>query len=131
MNINLRKITALLPKEAARKLNNRYFAEHLRSFLFIVFVLIAGILLQLLVFLNGKYKKVQNNYEKTLKTYVYWSSVASQYPNIPDILYNASLSALTMGREDVALSYLNKSIQIDPLFDKAIALRDLIIGNKK
>ncbi len=62
---------------------------------------------------------------------MYWSSVASQYPNIPDILFNAAVSAMTMGRNDVALAYLNKSIQIDPLFTKAITLRNLLTENKK
>jgi hypothetical protein len=38
---------------------------------------------------------------------------------------------MTMGRNDVALAYLNKSIQIDPLFTKAITLRNLLTENKK
>ncbi len=131
MKLNLRTFTAQLPKGVVKRLNNKYFAEHLRSFLFVVLLILAGILLQLLVFLNKKYSQAKVNYQKTLKNYTYWSSVASQYPNIPDILYNAGVSAIAMGREDVALGYLNKAIQIDPLFAKAIELRDSLIGNKK
>ena len=131
MQINLRTFTAILPKELIKKLNNKYFAEHLRSFLFVVLVILAGILLQLLVFLNKRYNIAEIKYQKTLKNYMYWSSVASQYPNIPDILFNAAVSAMTMGRNDVALAYLNKSIQIDPLFTKAITLRNLLTENKK
>lgn len=131
MKLNLRTFTAQLPKGGVKRLNNKYFPEHLRSFLFVVLLILAGILLQLLVFLNKKYSQAKVNYQKTLKNYTYWSSVASQYPNIPDILYNAGVSAIAMGREDVALGYLNKAIQIDPLFAKAIELRDSLIGNKK
>lgn len=50
-----------------------------------------------------------------------------QYPNIPDILYNASLSAFNIGQKQQAIEYIEKAIEIDPLFNKAYQLRKEIL----
>jgi len=57
------------------------------------------------------------------KNYSYWESLAEQYPNEPDILFNAGKSAYENGRKEAALKFIEKALQMDPLFEKAIDLK--------
>lgn len=91
-------------------------------------VISAGILLQFLVYLNQKSIAAEKEYDAKMKEFSYWSSVASQFPNIPDILFNASLSAFETGNTSEALHLIDKALNIDPVFKKAQDLRDEIIG---
>lgn len=110
MNNYFRKITALLPKG---------IETHLRSFLFLFFVILAGAILQILVTLNGKYLEYRKNYAQKIEEYEFWSSVVRQYPNIPDVLFNASISAYNAGKKSESDEYIKKALRIDPLFKKA------------
>lgn len=123
----LRKITAQLPKGYRKYVTNRYLALYLRNFLLLFFLLTAGILLQILVNLNARYELVKKDHAKKIYEYRYWSGVVTQFPNIPDILYNASLSAYNAGMKNEALKNIEKALKIDPLFQKALRLRSEII----
>ena len=123
MVFNFRTITALLPKGLRKLLSNKYLAIHIRGYFFLFFVLLALVLLQLLVFLNARHQLARDNYAQKTKEYKYWTGVVSQFPNIPDILYNASLSAFNVGEDIEAKLYLSRALKIDPLFEKAIELR--------
>lgn len=125
MYIFLRRITNLFPKTNGNYIN-RQVASQLRALLFITLVICAGILLQTLVFLDQKALFAKREYEANLKQFRYWSGVASQFPNIPDILYNASISALNVGKSAEALRYIDHAIQIDPLFKDAQKLKELL-----
>lgn len=116
-----RRITDLLP-------NSGQIAYRLSSFFFLLFLILAGILLQTLVFLNGKTLSAREQYESRARDYQYWSSVAAQYPKIPDVLYNASLSALNDNKKKEAEEYIDKALQLDPLFRKATELKNEIIS---
>lgn len=118
-----RKITALLPNEFFGHITNKHVAIQLRALLFFILVICAGILLQILVFLDQKLIYAKKEYEGNAKQFRYWSGVALQFPNIPDILYNASVSALNVGKISEAARYLDKALQIDPLFKDARELR--------
>lgn len=115
----LRKITDLLP-------NKGQIAYRLSSFFFLLFLILAGILLQTLVFLSGKTLVAREQYENHAKDFQYWSSVAAQYPTIPDVLYNASLSALNDNKKKEAIEYIDRALQLDPLFKKATELKNEI-----
>lgn len=119
MKINIRIITAHLPKGQ--------IAYRLSSFFFLLFLILAGILLQTLVFLNNKTLTARNQFELKTKDYMYWSSVALQYPAIPDVLYNAALSALNDNKKKEALEFVEKALQLDPLFKKAMELKNEIV----
>lgn len=123
MSSFFRRITALLPKEIFGYVTNRHVATQLRALLFFILVIWAGILLQTLVFLDQKIIYAKREYETNAKQFRYWSGVALQFPNIPDILYNASVSALNVGKISEAIQYLDKALQIDPLFKDARELR--------
>lgn len=128
MNVYFRKITALLPKKLVKNITNSYVVSHVRTILFVMLVIGAGILLQMLVYLNQRTIIAKKDYEVKIKEFNYWSSVASQFPNIPDILYNASLSALSIGKTKEALRLIDKALIIDPVFKKARDLRNEIVG---
>ncbi len=116
-----RRITDLLP-------NNGQIAYRLSSFFFLLFLILAGILLQTLVFLSGKTLSAREQYENRARDYKYWSSVATQYPTIPDVLYNASLSALNDNKKKEAQEFVNKALLLDPTFKKATELKKEIIS---
>ena len=125
--MNFRTITALLPKRAIKSLNNRYFIIHLRTFFFVILVVLAGVMLQILVLLNQRYIDAKKVFEAKRSEFVYWEAVVAQYPAIPDVLYNASVSALKAGLKDEALRLLDRAITIDPLFKKALELKKEIL----
>jgi Tfp pilus assembly protein PilF len=78
------------------------------------------------VFLDRKVIAAKKDYEVNIKQFRYWSGVASQFPNIPDILYNASVSSLNVGKTSEAKLYIDKALQIDPLFKQARELKKLL-----
>ena len=116
MKIIPRKITVLLPK--------RYLAVYIRDFSFLVLVIVMCVLLTMLVALEKRLQFENHKNEASMKEYKYWKSVSEQFPNVPDILYNASLGAIKVGKNKEAFGYASKAIQLDPLFKKAIELRD-------
>lgn len=75
--------------------------------------------------------KTKYSYEKKRSDFTYWTGTASQFPNMPDILYNAAVSAYNAGQGGVAISYLDKALQLDPLFGKAQEFKKEIINGTK
>jgi len=128
MQKNLRRITAYLTRVKRNKkwINRKYIAHHLRAYLFLVFLILVFVLLQILVLLNTHYLKTKINYENKQKEFSYWQRVVVQFPNIPDILYDAALSAYNVGKMKEAIIYLDRALQVDPLFKKAIDLKNEI-----
>ncbi len=127
MKFNYRNISALLPKRYTKIIKKSIFKYHLRDFLLVSLILIALFQLQILVLLNGEYKKDQIEYQSKIDNFRYWQEVSEQFPNIPDILYNASLSAFNAGNKTQALEYVEKALIIDPLFERASNLKKEII----
>lgn len=119
-----RKINALLPLKFLRKhVINRSVAISLRNYLSII-LFSQVILLIMVLFLAGfileKQKEIKSARDKN---YSYWLSVVNQYPNEPDILFNAGKSAYESGKKEIALKFIEKALQIDPLFEKAIQFK--------
>ena len=124
----IRTITALLPKGVKKYINSKYLVFYVRDFLFLLLLILVWIQLQLLVTLSKRSETAKHQYGAKMKNQHYWISVASQFPNVPDILYNAALSSFEFGKPNEALEYVNKSLQLDPLFKKALVLRNEITG---
>lgn len=114
-----RRFTAVLPSK-------KFIALYLRDYAFLVLIILMGFLLEILVDLTGKIRVAQAGQTEKVGQYQYWSGVASQYPTVPDILYNASLSAYNIGNMQQAKIYIEKALVLDPLFKKAQELRDKI-----
>ncbi len=124
MKINSRIITAIFPKKYKKYIKASSLAYHLRNFLLAVLILFALFQLQLLVILTNGYGNALAIHENKAKKYEYWKSVISQFPNVPDILYNTSLSAFNAGYKLEALDYVEKALRIDPLFEDAVKLKN-------
>lgn len=127
----LRKITALFPKSVAKYVINRHVAGRLRALLFLVLVICAGVLLQLLVYLDQKVADTKREFDANMREFHYWNTVAAQFPNVPDILYNASISSLNIGNGPQALYFLEKAVRLDPLFEKAQELKKRVVIGKE
>lgn len=113
-------------KGAHKYVYNRQLAVNVRNFLVVFLIILIGVLLQTLVFVNGRYNQVRAEFYDRQEEYRYWTNVVQQYPTVPDVLYNASLSALRVGDKDEALGFIKKAINIDPLFEKAYLLQNEI-----
>ncbi len=63
--------------------------------------------------------------------FVFWMERVEEYPNSPDVLYNAAIAAIELNKKETALKLVNKSIVLDPLFSNAINLQEEIISDAK
>lgn len=90
----------------------------------IVFVVTALLQIQILVNLGLKHGQFLKTKEIREREYEYWSSVANQFPNVPDILYNAGVASINVGKKEKALGFLDKALRLDPLFIEAQQLRN-------
>ncbi len=76
--------------------------------------------------MNTRYEMTKEIAHERAAEYEYWSGVATQFPNIPDVLYNAALSSYNAGKKNEAIKNLEKALLIDPLFKKAKVLQNEI-----
>lgn len=67
----------------------------------------------------------------TQERFYFWMEKVEEYPNSPDVLYNAASAAVLVGKKETALKLLQKSLRQDPLFKDAKVLRDSIIAESK
>ena len=51
-----------------------------------------------------------------------------EYPNSPDVLYNAAISANAINKNETALNLLKKALIYDPLFMEAKNLQEEIVN---
>lgn len=127
-----RRITVGLPNYINRYVSFRLLAYHMRDYFFLIFVLLVFAMLQILVILNNNLKDARTRYEVAMKDYRYWISVSTQFPAVPDIQYNASLSAYKVGERGEALRLIGNAIAIDPLFEKAHELKsEILLSSEK
>lgn len=129
-----RRIAALLPKgtrkgKKVKLFNKVYFVFYLKDFLFLVLAVQAFVLIIALFMLNQLYEQKKQKFDQREQKYIYWSKVSGEYPNAPDVLFNAAKSSYEFGETDKALSYIDKALKIDPLFIQGQKLQTEI-GNK-
>lgn len=58
--------------------------------------------------------------------FFYWMEKVDEYPNSPDVLYNAAISAVEINKKETALKLLNEALIFDPLFLDARNLQEEI-----
>jgi tetratricopeptide (TPR) repeat protein len=121
----LRNITGYLPKGVKR---NKYIVSYFKYFLFIVFSFQLMAFLAIVFFLNSSYLQKKSDYSKKIQNYKYWIGVADQFPNSPDIEFNAAKSSYDVGDLNKALEYADKALRTDPLFSQAQKLKNKIGG---
>lgn len=116
----------LLPKDFRKKwkqIFNRSFFHFLAQFLFLVLLSQVLLLIAVVFLLRSEYRQKMEQFVLREQERVYWARIAEQYPNAPDVLYNAALSTKNIGNEKEAIFYLEKAIKLDPLFMEARLLR--------
>lgn len=121
-----RKIAALLPKGFKKKLGivlNKYTMHHLARILFLIFLCCVVLLIGLIFLFREELRQKRQEYTMLYNQKIYWVNLAKQYPNAPDILYNAAISAKNIGNEKEAVDYLNQALKLDPLFMEARLLK--------
>lgn len=63
--------------------------------------------------------------------FFYWMEKVEEYPNSPDVLYNAAISANLIDKNETALNLLKKALTYDPLFIDAKNLQEEIIKDAR
>lgn len=120
-------VRRVLREKAKKNINKEHFVPYFLNFVLFVLIIQALISIIIIVALNKVLvKSSEVNYKKQ-QTNIYWGSVAGQYPNAPDVLFNAAKSSYEIGDRQKALFYVEKSLKIDPLFDKAQKLKNEIL----
>lgn len=95
--------------------------------MFFTFLLILLPLLGYLLFQFSKeYSAVSNERVVKEKALLYWESVITKYPNLPDAYYKAAVYALGLNKKEKALEFLQKAIFLDPEFKEAKLLEKAI-----
>lgn len=59
--------------------------------------------------------------------FYFWMEKVEEYPNSPDVLYNAAVSALEVNKNETALKLVKQALIYDPLFTEAKKLQEEII----
>ena len=73
--------------------------------------------------LTNSYLSQKEKQEK----FFFWMEKVGEYPNSPDVLYNAAVSADSINKNETALKLLKKAVELDPLFIEAKDFQEEII----
>ncbi len=133
-----RKITVSLPqrffetakvniKQALKKENLKLQSLRFGVLFLIVLFIFLGIYSILSYFEYVSIKETRMEAESNL---TYWEKVSRENPNAPDVYFQAGLYAAELSENQRALDYLNKAIELDPSFKKAIEFEKKILGEK-
>jgi len=120
----MKKIKKIISKSGLKR-------EHLSKNLLILmslFLLSTLIVMLFSIFvvqsvLTSSYLSIKERQDR----YDHWMGQVEEYPNSPDVLYNAAVSAVEVKKNETALNLLNKALIYDPLFEEAKDLQQEII----
>ncbi len=73
--------------------------------------------------LTSSYLSQKEKQEK----FFFWIEKVEEFPNSPDVLYNAAVVSVEVEKHETALKLLKKAIDFDPQFDEAKNLQKEII----
>lgn len=129
-NSYYRRITELLPKgtiNSWRKwVKKPLLKRNLYSY-FALFLLLAGIFLTIAAYILAvKYTAVRQRREVLLDELGKWERIVAVHPNYPDAYFKAAYYAFEVRDLRKALSYVGKSLVLDPEFSAAQKLKKLI-----
>lgn len=106
------------PKKSPRI--NRFFTEwYVFPIAFsIILVLIAGILGVQYVSLAQEYTVLQKERARAEEEVVFWEKVVEKYPDYRDAYFKIALLEYQLGNTQKSKDYLQKTLGLDPNFDK-------------
>lgn len=94
-------------------------------FLTLVVMLISIFVLQSVLTSSYSIEKQKQN------SFYYWMERVEEFPNSPDVLYNAAVSAYEIDKNETALRLLKNAIEKDPLFEDALKLQEKLVEEIK
>lgn len=97
---------------------------------FFLFSTLVVMLLGIFVLQDILTKSYLNQNERQNRFY-YWMERVEEFPNSPDVLYNAAVSAYEIDKNETALRLLKRAIEKDPLFIEAKNLQKELIENAR
>lgn len=124
--VDYRRITEALPQGVTTHITKTLSDKELHAHFprFIIFFLMSMFVF-LVLYVGFSYIKYQEIRERRLEVsdnYDYWKDVVRDHPNLPDAYYNAGFYAYRLGDKISALDLLDRAIELDPSFDKALKL---------
>lgn len=122
---NSRKITVPLPQDRLEKVGLEHHFLRI-GLIFLSIMLVAFSLLAVYLYIH--YFNVKNKWLAARDNFSYWQEVAKLQDNSPDAYYQAAVYALQINDKQKALEDLNRAVDLDPGFEKAIKLRDSMLG---
>jgi tetratricopeptide (TPR) repeat protein len=114
-----RRITESLPQASD-------LAPHIVGYLTVYMAVMALLLTAYLFFLSLKFFEVSERKLQAKDNLSYWESVVKVHPNFTDGYYNAGFYSFVLGDKAKALEYLDEALSLDPGFEKARELEELI-----
>ncbi len=120
-----RKITEILPQTKKLRI---IVAFKFFEMVFLLFSLLLFAILSIIVVLL--YKKNETMVKKRLEAQeklIYWEKMTKKYPSFAKSYYMAAIYSMDFNKNQKAIDYLDKAIEIDPDFIEAISFREEII----
>jgi len=86
-------------------------------------------MLFILYILQNSLTNSYNIQKKQQERFSFWMEKIEEYPNSPDILYNAAVSAYDVKKYETALKLVKKAMILDPQFKEAENFEKDILKN--
>lgn len=99
----------------------------LSIFLFMTLIVMLFAIFVLQNFLTSSYLTQKQKQDR----FFYWMGRVEEFPNSPDVLYNAAVSAYEIDKNETSLRLLKRATEKDPLFDEAKELQEEIVEKVK
>ena len=121
--VDYRKITEEFPQDLKKALKVKNIKSVFTNYSFVFLVVSLSILILYAVISYIDYSTTRAEWLKARDNFAYWQEVAEKQKNSPDAYYQAGVYAAELRDNRRALMYLNKALELDPGFEKAVELQ--------
>lgn len=126
--VSVKKVEGIFNQYIKPALNKHNLQEHGMHYLALFLVLLFVFSLIQGVFMYVRYSELKEVRAATMKELAYWENVIDEHPGSPDVYYNAAIYAGRLGEREKAIKYLRLATVLDPEFDEARILEEIIIA---
>ncbi len=119
----------LLPKFLKEKkavLQNKKVSGYILYVLLFSLVLLTGYGVYFVRQLYTMYQFQISQVTQAEESFTYWETVAREHENFPQAYYKAAFYAMQLGKRKVAVAYLNRALSLDPGFEEAQRLKEVV-----
>lgn len=78
----------------------------------------------ILIYLSGNYLSLKQKREKELASLYSWENLIRQFPNYPEVYYQAAIHAGNLKDNQKSVEYIEKALLLNPNMDEAKRLRE-------